>query len=50
VTDNSTLPEVEDNRLLPGWVLGEWADRPLEHAGVGATVIDREANVPYYNK
>jgi hypothetical protein len=30
--------------------LGEWADRLLEHAGVSVTVIDREANVLYYNK
>ena len=30
--------------------MGQWPDRLLEHAGVGVTVIDREANVLYYNK
>lgn len=48
--DYSNLPEVKDDRILPGWVLGEWADRLLEYAGVGVTIIDREANVLYYNK
>ncbi|MEA3193358.1 MAG: hypothetical protein QOD26_1691 [Betaproteobacteria bacterium] len=45
-----TYPEVQDKRVLEGWRLDEWADRLLEHAGVGVTIIDRSARVLYYNR
>jgi transcriptional regulator with PAS, ATPase and Fis domain len=43
-------PEADEHRILPGWALGAWADRLLEDAGVGVTVIDRNGSVLYYNK
>ncbi|MGA8546560.1 MAG: hypothetical protein WB785_15050, partial [Mycobacterium sp.] len=30
--------------------LGEWADRLLEQAGLGVTIVDRHDTVMYYNK
>jgi len=45
-----TYPEVIENRILNGWQLSEWADRLLEYAGVGVTIVDRAGNVVYYNK
>jgi transcriptional regulator with PAS, ATPase and Fis domain len=50
VSSVPSLPEIEEERILPGWALSEWADRLLEHAGVGVTIVDRNANVLYYNK
>lgn len=46
----SQLPENAENRILPGWALSDWADRLLEHAGVGVTIIDLEGNLMFYNK
>jgi len=43
-------PEVIENRIMNGWGLSEWADRLLEYAGVGVTIVDRAGNVQYYNK
>jgi transcriptional regulator with PAS, ATPase and Fis domain len=50
VTSTDELPEIEENRILPEWALSEWADRLLEHAGVGVTIVDRGGHVLYYNK
>ncbi|WP_051342206.1 PAS domain-containing protein [Pseudonocardia spinosispora] len=44
------LPEVTDARILDGWQLSGWADRLLEQAGVGVTIVDRTGRVLYYNK
>lgn len=44
------LPEVTDRRILDGWNLQQWADRILEYAGVGVTIVDWDARVRYYNK
>ena len=27
------LPEVTQQRVLPGWTLSQWADQLVEHAG-----------------
>lgn len=45
-----SLPEDADRRVLDGWELSRWADSVLEHAGVGVTLVDREARVVYYNR
>jgi sensor histidine kinase regulating citrate/malate metabolism len=50
MTTHADLPEVFDRRIVAGWALGEWADRLLEQAGVGVTIIDRHGVVIYYNK
>jgi transcriptional regulator with PAS, ATPase and Fis domain len=44
------LPEVEQQRVLPGWALSQWADRLLEQAGVGVTILDRTGRVMFYNQ
>lgn len=44
------LPEVTQKRVLPNWSLGEWADRILEQAGVGVTLLDKEGRCVYYNQ
>jgi transcriptional regulator with PAS, ATPase and Fis domain len=47
---NTELPEVADRRILAGWRLSEWADRILEYAGVGVTLVDRQGRCVYYNR
>jgi transcriptional regulator with PAS, ATPase and Fis domain len=42
--------EVAENRVAANWSLDEWADRLLEQAGVGVTILDRHGTVMYYNK
>jgi sensor histidine kinase regulating citrate/malate metabolism len=44
------LPEVAASRIATDWGLDEWADRTLEQAGVGVTILDRHGTVMYYNK
>lgn len=44
------LTEVSEHRIVAGWALGEWADRLLEQAGLGVTIVDRQGTVLYYNK
>ena len=44
------LPEIQDQRTKSGWQLSEWADRLLEYAGVGVTLVDRQGRCVYYNK
>ena len=44
------LPEVTQKRVLPGWPLTQWADRLIEHAGMGVTILDREGRVMFYNQ
>ncbi|MFP3555465.1 PAS domain-containing protein [Paraburkholderia sp. SIMBA_049] len=46
----SEMPEVVDRRILSYWQLAEWADRILECAGVGVTLVDRMGRCVYYNK
>lgn len=45
-----TATEVTERRILPGWALDAWADRLLEQAGVGVTILDRAGHVMYFNK
>lgn len=45
-----TETEVTERRILPGWALDDWADRLLEQAGVGVTILDRAGRVMYFNK
>jgi sensor histidine kinase regulating citrate/malate metabolism len=44
------LAEVAESRIATDWGLDEWADRILEQAGVGVTILDRHGTVMYYNK
>jgi sensor histidine kinase regulating citrate/malate metabolism len=37
-------------QVAKGWGLDEWADRILEQAGVGVTILDRHGTVLYYNR
>ncbi|WP_108818094.1 PAS domain-containing protein [Pseudovibrio sp. Alg231-02] len=51
MTDNkSELPEVTEQRILEAWRLSGWADRLLEEAGIGVTIIDKDGKLLYYNK
>src|SRR3954449_13120988 len=50
MTTHADLTEVSDNRIVADWALGQWADRILEQAGVGVTILDRHGTVMYYNK
>ena len=43
-------PEETGQDVRPDWHLGLWADRLIEQAGVGVTVLDRDGIVRYYNK
>ncbi|GHB30263.1 hypothetical protein GCM10007094_18340 [Pseudovibrio japonicus] len=47
---NSELPEVTEKRILEAWKLSAWADRLLEEAGVGISIIDKDGKLLYYNK
>lgn len=49
-TSAEVLPEVAERRILEGWKLSDWADRLLEHAGVGVTIVDTEGKLMFYNK
>lgn len=44
------LPEYRENRIRPDWALSYWADRILEEAGVGVTILDQDGVVIYYNR
>ena len=44
------LAEVAESRIATDWGLDQWADRILEQAGVGVTILDRHGTVMYYNK
>jgi len=44
------LPEVTQQRVLPGWTVSQWADRLLEQAGMGVTILDREGRLMFYNQ
>jgi hypothetical protein len=50
MTTHADLAEVCDQRIVAGWALGEWADRLLEQAGLGVTIVDRHGTVMYYKK
>lgn len=43
------LPERAERRVHPDWDLAGWADRLVEQAGVGVTILDRYGVVLYYN-
>ncbi|WP_314173982.1 PAS domain-containing protein [Streptomyces winkii] len=47
--DRAPLPEQAQGRAHSGWQPGLWADRLIEQAGVGVTVLDRDGVVLYYN-
>ncbi|MDA0165739.1 PAS domain-containing protein [Solirubrobacter ginsenosidimutans] len=42
--------EVAESRTATDWGLDQWADRILEQAGVGVTILDRHGTVMYYNQ
>jgi sensor histidine kinase regulating citrate/malate metabolism len=42
--------EVAESRIATDWGLDQWADRILEQAGVGVTILDHHGRVMYYNK
>jgi sensor histidine kinase regulating citrate/malate metabolism len=44
------IAEVAESRIATDWGLDQWADRILEQAGVGVTILDRHGTVMYYNK
>jgi len=48
--EESVLPEYREKRIRPDWALSDWADRILEEAGVGVTILDRDGVVIYYNR
>ena len=50
MTQPTDFPEVQDARILSGFQLSGWADRILEYAGVGVTLVDRQGRCVYYNK
>jgi DNA-binding CsgD family transcriptional regulator len=50
MTTHADLTEVFDQRIVADWALSEWADRLLEQAGLGVTIVDRHGTVMYYNK
>ena len=50
MTTHADLTEVSDQRIVADWTLGQWADRLLEQAGIGVTIVDRHGEVMYYNK
>ena len=50
MTTHADRAEVCDQRIAAHWVLGQWADRLLEQADLGVTIVDRHGTVMYYNK
>lgn len=44
------LPELAESRIRPDWALSSWADRILEDAGIGVTILNRDGVVMYYNR
>lgn len=50
MTSRAELAEVAEKRIATDWGLDEWADRLVEQAGVGVTIVDRHGTVMYYNK
>ena len=50
MTTHADRAEVCDQRIVAHWVLGQWADRLLDQAGLGVTIVDRHGTVMYYNK
>jgi ATP/maltotriose-dependent transcriptional regulator MalT len=50
VTAHADKTEIAGSHTFPGWALAEWADRILEQAGVGVTIVDRNGSVLFYNK
>ncbi|OBF33673.1 hypothetical protein A5724_19170 [Mycobacterium sp. ACS1612] len=50
MTSHAEMTEVSDHRIVAGFALSEWADRLLEQAGLGVTIVDRHGTVMYYNK
>ena len=50
MTTHADRTEVCEQRIVAGWALGGWADRLLEQAGLGVTILDRYGTVMYYNK
>ena len=49
-TTHADLIEVCDQRIVADWALGQWADRLLEQAGLGVTILDLYGTVMNYNK
>jgi hypothetical protein len=41
MTKHADLTEGSDQRIVADRALGEWADRLLEQAGLGVTIVDR---------
>jgi hypothetical protein len=41
MTTHADLTEGSDQRIVADRALGEWADRLLEQAGLGVTIVDR---------
>ena len=50
MTTHADLAEVCEQRIVADWALGGWADRLLEQAGVGVSIVDRGGSVMHYNK
>ena len=50
MSSQGELAEVAESRIATDWGLDQWADRILEQAGVGVTILDRHGTVMYYNK
>ena len=45
MTTHADLAEVSDHRIVADWALSEWADRLLEQAGLGVTIVDRHEHL-----
>ncbi|MGV9796642.1 PAS domain-containing protein [Mycobacterium sp. NPDC003449] len=50
MTTHADRTAISDDRIAADFALGEWADRLLEQAGLGVTIVDRHGVVMYYNK
>ena len=44
------LPEVLESRVVPGWELSKWADRLVDQAGLGITILNKDGHVMYWNQ